>query len=171
MPWYELISRILYWMKYTYDKVYIRVHLPAWQDPVDGHQPIHKTLTRSLSCQEMQGQRWSRDKGNGRPITGPTWDQSHGQAPVPDTIDDTLLCLHTGAWHDCSLRGSTNQLTETEAKTNSQTLGESYGRVGGRIELETPQEDQQSQLNWILLRDWTTNQRAYTARPRLPARM
>jgi hypothetical protein len=33
-------------------------------------------------------------------------------------------------------------------------LGNSYGRVGGRVaspkEIETPQEDQQSQLTWIL---------------------
>jgi hypothetical protein len=37
-------------------------------------------------------QRESRaDWGNGKPITGPTWDPSHGQAPISDTINDIVM--------------------------------------------------------------------------------
>jgi hypothetical protein len=63
---------------------------------------------------------WSRDWGDGQPITGPNWDPSHGQAPVPGTINNTLLCLQTGA--RCPLRGSTQQLTQTDTDTHSQTV-------------------------------------------------
>ena len=52
--------------------------------------------------------------------------------------------------------------TQKDAKTHSQTameLGDSYrrirGRIGGLKGMGTPQEDQQSQLTWMLafLRD------------------
>lgn len=54
-----------------------------------------KLLTPNLSClKEIQGQSWS----SGQPVIGPTWIPSHGQAPIPDIINDTLmLCLQTGA--------------------------------------------------------------------------
>ena len=54
--------------------------------------------------------------------TGPTQNLSHGQAPSPDTINDTLLYLQTEAWHICPLRGSIQQQTERNADTRSQTL-------------------------------------------------
>ena len=47
---------------------------------------------------------------------------SHGREPTPDTVNDTLLCLKT-AWHNCTLRGFIQQLTETNSDTHSQTLG------------------------------------------------
>jgi hypothetical protein len=31
----------------------------------------------------------NRDRGNGQPVTGTDWDPSLGQAPIPDTINDT----------------------------------------------------------------------------------
>ena len=40
-------------------------------------------------------------------LTGPTWAPSHGRTPRPDTITDAMMCLQTGAWHDCSLRDHT----------------------------------------------------------------
>jgi hypothetical protein len=44
------------------------------------------------------------------PMTGPTWDPSHGGrgASRPDTIIDVMMCLQTGAWHGCLLRGPTS---------------------------------------------------------------
>ena len=30
--------------------------------------------------------------GMANPMTGPTWDPSHGREPTPDTINDILLC-------------------------------------------------------------------------------
>jgi hypothetical protein len=48
----------------------------------------------------------------------PNCDLSHGQAPIPDTINDTLLYLHC----NCPLRGSTQPLTETDAEIDNQNL-------------------------------------------------
>jgi hypothetical protein len=44
-------------------------------------------------------------------------------------------CRQESASHGCSLRGSIQQLTQRDAETHSQwtELGDSYGRVGGRI--------------------------------------
>ena len=44
------------------------------------------------------------------------------QAPIPNTIKDTPLCLQSGAYHNSPLRGSIHQLTETDAETHRQTL-------------------------------------------------
>jgi hypothetical protein len=60
-----------------------------------GYFEIHSVVLSRLK--EMQGERWSRASRNGRPIISPTWDPFHGQAPIPDTINDTLLCLQTEA--------------------------------------------------------------------------
>jgi hypothetical protein len=75
-------------------------------------------------------------------------------------INYTLLYLQTGA--RCPLRGSVQQLTQTDTETHSQTLdglGDSNGRIGGGLKtlkgIETPQEDKQDQQTWTLgaLRD------------------
>ena len=42
-----------------------------------------------------------------------------GQAPIPNSIKDTLLCLQTGP--SCPLRGSTQQLTQTDTDTDTDT--------------------------------------------------
>ena len=132
--------------------------------------PPTKLSIQIWSClQVMQHTGGSRDWGNGQPITSRAWDPSHGQAPIPNTINDTLLYLQTGAC--CPLGGSTQQLTQTNTDTHSQKwmeFGDSYGRIGGRISapkgIGTPQEDQHSQLTWTIgtIRVWTTNSRTYT---------
>jgi hypothetical protein len=38
-----------------------------------------------------------------------------------------LLCLQTGVEHGCPLRGSTQQLTQTDADTHSQTMDGAWG--------------------------------------------
>jgi hypothetical protein len=59
-----------------------------------------------------------------------------------------LLCLQTGVWHGCPLRGSTQELTQIQTPTAHQwmKLRDSYGSIGERImaskEIGTPQEDQ-----------------------------
>ena len=45
----------------------------------------------------------------------------------PITINDTMLCLHTGVWYNCHLRGLIQQLTEAQAESHSQTLGRIQG--------------------------------------------
>ena len=71
---------------------------PPLRDKDKDTNPSTILSTPNLPClKEMEGQRRSRDWRNGQPITGPTWDPIHGQAPIPNTIKDTLLCLQTGA--------------------------------------------------------------------------
>lgn len=73
-------------------------------------------------------QGWSRDSGNGQPVTSPTPNPSHGQAQNPDIINDTVILA------DSPLRGSTQRLAETDAETHSQTVDrgrDTYGEVGG----------------------------------------
>ena len=74
-----------------------------------------------------------------------------------DTINGTVLCLQTGIYHGCPLRGSTDQLILTYADTHNQTMDGAWallGRIGGRIAapkwIETPQENQVYQLTWSL---------------------
>lgn len=66
-----------------------------------------------------------------------TWDLFLVQTLIPDTIGD-ILCLQTGAWHNCPLRCSTQLLTETDEETHCQTLDwgqgplwKSWGKVKG----------------------------------------
>jgi len=66
-----------------------------------------KFLTKNCSyLKEMQEQKWSRDLRKGYPETTPPWDPSHAQTPSLDTIADAKMCLQTGAWYSCPLRGS-----------------------------------------------------------------
>jgi hypothetical protein len=61
-------------------------------------------------------------------------DPSHGQAPISNTIDDTLLCLQTGAC--CHLRAPPSSwLRQIQTPTAKQwmELEDSYERIGGRI--------------------------------------
>ena len=44
----------------------------------------------------------------GHPETAQTGDPPHLQTPNPDTIADVKMCLQTGAWYSCSLRGLAN---------------------------------------------------------------
>jgi hypothetical protein len=57
---------------------------------------LYSVANMHLQLIQCSDSRWSRDWGNGQPITGQTWDPSHGQAPIPDNINDTLLCFQTG---------------------------------------------------------------------------
>jgi hypothetical protein len=43
--------------------------------------------------QDVQRQRKSTDGRDSQQITSPNRDSTHVQAPIPDTIKDTLLCL------------------------------------------------------------------------------
>ena len=58
-------------------------------------------------------------------------------APIPDIITDAMLCLQTGAWHGCPVRGSTSswqrQMQILTAKHWTE-LGDPYGRVRERSE-------------------------------------
>lgn len=43
----------------------------------------------------------------------PTLNAFHGQTPIFVITNDTLLCLQTGILENCTLGGSTQQLTDT----------------------------------------------------------
>jgi hypothetical protein len=49
------------------------------------------------------------------------------QALISGTSNDTLLCFKTGIYHNCPLRDSTQQLTETDAHSQSETLDRAQG--------------------------------------------
>jgi hypothetical protein len=103
--------------------------------------------------------RWSRKQRNGQPIIGSTSDPSHGQVPIPNTINDILLFLKTGAY--CLLRSSTQQLTQTDTETHNQIVDKSWGLLwknrrkncspeGDRNSTERPAESNNLDL-WGLL--------------------
>ena len=58
--------------------------------------PQSKFLTQSSSCLK-----YCRDK-NGKETKGKV---NQRTTPRPDTITDTVMCLKTGVWHGCPLRG------------------------------------------------------------------
>jgi len=132
----------------------------ARQEPQWSHRDANPTIKRSTpnlsSLQEMQGQEMEQSPRE-RPTNNLLQLRAiHGQAPIPDAINDTVMLA------DRSMLSSTPQLTQTDTGTHSQTADgawDSYGRTGGRIEASkgtgTPQEDQQSQPICILgnLRD------------------
>jgi hypothetical protein len=81
-----------------------------------------KLSTQNLSClQEIPGLGWSRDCGNGQPITGQL--ETHPMKKHQFlTLLMILLCLQTGALQGCPLRSPTQQLTQTIANTHSQRV-------------------------------------------------
>jgi hypothetical protein len=144
----------------------------ARQEPQWSNRDINpptKFSTQNLSClQVMQAQGRGQRLKEWPTKSSPTWDPSHEKASVCDIINDTLSCLQSGAC--CPPRSSTQQLTQADIDTTAKQwmeLGDSYGRLGGRIVgpkgIGTPQEDQQSQLTCTLgaQRVWTTKQRTY----------
>ena len=72
----------------------------------------------------MQAHRMEQRLGNDQPITSITSDPTHVQTLIPDNINDTLLCFQTGEY--CPLRGSTQQLTQTDTDTHSQTMDRAW---------------------------------------------
>jgi hypothetical protein len=68
-----------------------------------------KTVTQNCSyLKELQGQKWIAAWGKGSPETGPNWDPAQGEAPRSDIITDAMVCLQTGAYHDCPPKGPTS---------------------------------------------------------------
>jgi len=77
----------------------------------------------------MQGPCIEQRVRNGQPMVSADWDPPHGWAPIPDTINDALLCLQTGVYHGFPLRDSTKLLTQTEAETHYPNHGWSLGTL------------------------------------------
>jgi hypothetical protein len=42
-------------------------------------------------------------------VTDPNWDLVQGDVPRPDTITDSMVCLQTGAYHDCPQKDPTSR--------------------------------------------------------------
>jgi hypothetical protein len=112
---------------------------------------------------------WSKNWENEQPITRPTWDTPHGQTPIPKLL--MIFCYscrqkQVALWE--APHSSWLRQIQTPTAKQWMELGDSYGWTGGRTAglkgVGTPQEEQQSQLTWILgaLRVWTTTQRTYT---------
>ena len=47
---------------------------------------------------------------------------THGQVPIPHITDNGMLCLKKGVSHSSPLRGSNQDLTETDTDAHMQTL-------------------------------------------------
>jgi hypothetical protein len=57
--------------------------------------------------------------------------------PRPDSITDAMMCLQTGGYHVCPVRGHTsNWLSQTQIHipNHCTEIGDSYGWIRGRIE-------------------------------------
>ena len=71
------------------------LHPVATQDPHWGVKDTNWTKnisTQNWACLlKIQVKRLSREWGNGQIIPCPTWDPSHGQAPIPDITNDILF--------------------------------------------------------------------------------
>jgi hypothetical protein len=77
-----------------------------------GHQPITKpTICLAYKiCRRVKMEQKLRE--------WPT--NSHTMRGIPSlTVNDILLYLQTGAWHNHHQRGFTQQLMETDAETNN----------------------------------------------------
>lgn len=67
---------------------------PQWSDR--NNKPTHKTCNPKFILSTRNARMgWSGDWGNGQSITSPIWLPSHGQAPISDTVNDTLIGLQT----------------------------------------------------------------------------
>jgi len=107
----------------------------------------------SLSyLEEVQGQRWSRDRGDGQPMTAQLETHSIGK----NQSLTLLMILCYACKQDPSIL-SFERLTETDRDPQSNirwSLGTLVDELGERLrDLEgigTPHEDQQIQLIWVL---------------------
>jgi hypothetical protein len=63
-----------------------------------GYQPTHKTFNPklTLSVRNAGIRDGAETEGTTNQLTIPIRDPSHGQASIPGTINDTLLCLLSG---------------------------------------------------------------------------
>lgn len=91
------------------------------------HQTIHKAFDSNYllhtRCSGMQ-------RGLRECPTNETY-----RLVTPDTINDTMLWLQRGNYHDCHVRGSSSSSWQKQMKKNQilADLRESWGRVRGRI--------------------------------------
>jgi len=60
-------------------------------------------------------QRLSEQPTNNQANLKPTY----GKPPIPDTINETLLCLQARVYHGWPLRVSTHQMTQTNSDPHS----------------------------------------------------
>ena len=108
-------------------------------------------------------------------MTSLAWDPFHGQEPIPDTVNDTLLCLQTGTSITVSER-----LHTTDAELHRQILDGAWeflwrgwgnlSSIGDRSSWRRPTESNNLEP-FRGPRHWATNQRAcmgYNYSPQTP---
>ena len=82
----------------------------------------------------MQGQKWSRGY---KKVLPHLWIHPILRQQTPTPIADAKMCLQTGAWHGCPLKGSasTSSIQMWMLTANHWTEpGDSNGKVRGRTE-------------------------------------
>jgi hypothetical protein len=123
--------------------------LPQWSDR-DTYPPTKLNSKFILSARNTSMGDWRKSQ---------TWDPSHGQAPVSDTINDTLMLI------DRSLEQMSSETLHQKSWWNLGTLREE----GGRIEVHkgngnlTGRPAEWSTWTLGVLINWTTNKSTYTS--------
>ena len=124
-----------------------------WRDK-DTNSPTKLSTPKLPSFKQLQEQKWSKNWRHGWPVTGPTWDPSHGQVPTPDIINDILSCSPTGALLKCLERLYPavywNRCRYSQTLNGSwEPLWKNWGKELKVLKwVGTPQEDQKCQLTW-----------------------
>ena len=96
---------------------YIGPPVEKWE-----HQLIFKNFDPELFLSKTNSGTKMEQRLKKRPVSSPTWDPFHGQAPNPDTITDAMLCLHTGQLAWLASESLWQQMTETDADNYNQPL-------------------------------------------------
>jgi hypothetical protein len=104
-----------------------------WRDWVTN--PQSKILTQNCSCPRTAGTKMEKSLNERR---CPPCDPSHGGGGTlrPDSTE-AMMCLQTGAWHGCPLRGPTSSwLRQMKMLTPNHwtEVGNPYGWIRRRIE-------------------------------------
>lgn len=103
-----------------------------------GQQPTYKTFEPKLALYKRNAGTKKEQKLKEQLTVDWPKLRPHGQAPITDTVSDSMLCLKTGTQNSCPLRGSFQHLTETDADTHSQPLDRRWGhlwKIQGNIEV------------------------------------
>jgi hypothetical protein len=103
-----------------------------------GYQFTHKTFSPkcvlSTSCSGIKTEQRLREQPTSDCPNLRLIPWENGRKVTPDTINDTLLCLHTGTYHSCLLRGFILKWMEADVETHSQVSVETHSQVSGRAQ-------------------------------------
>jgi hypothetical protein len=77
--------------------------------------------------EDIGEEEWNEELWEDRPGGGQQLDCKNKKLIIIIIINSTPICLQAEAYHNCSLRGSTQQLTKTDVDAYTQTLDRCWG--------------------------------------------